>query len=182
MTDAVGLPPGSGPSTSSGARRAGLQALAAWQTRWKQLAARERVMVAAAGTLLGLALLWWVGVQPAWQTLRGAPARLEQLDGQLLIMRKLAAEARELRQSPAPAGVQAQAALTAASERLGASARLSVQGDRAVLTLEGVDPGALRNWLVEVRTGARARPLEAQLVQGGAGFSGTVTVVLPASP
>lgn len=181
MSEATGLPPGGAPS-ASGARRAGLQALAAWQSRWKQLGPRERTLVAAAATVLGLALLWWVGVQPAWQTLRSAPTRLEQLDAQTLTMRKLAAEARELRQSSPPAAAQAALALKAASERLGASARLSLQGDRAVLTLEGTDPGALRNWLAEVRTGARARPLEAQLMQGGAGFSGTVTVVIPASP
>lgn len=181
MSEAAGAPR-AGPLSASDARRAGLKALAAWQARWKQLGVRERVLVGAAATLLALALLWWVGVQPAWQTLRSAPARLELLDAQTLTMRKLAAQAGELRQLSPPPAAQAALALKAASERLGASARLSVQGDRAVLTLEGADPAALRNWLVEVRTGARARPLEAQLVQSGAGFSGTVTVVIPASP
>lgn len=164
-------------------RAGGLQAAwAGWQGRWKQLAARERALVTAAAALLGLALLWWAGVQPARQTLLSAPARLEALDAQTMTMRKLAAEVRDLRQSAPPAAAQAAVALKAASERLGSAARLSVQGDRAVLTLEGVDPAALRSWLAEVRTGARARPVEAQLVQSGPGFSGTVTVVIPAAP
>lgn len=181
MSEAAGVPR---EGTAGAAGRAGsLRAvLAGWQGRWKQLAARERTLLAAAAALLALALLWWVGVQPARQTLLTAPARLEALDAQTLTMRKLAAEARDLRQSAPPAAAQAAVALRAASERLGSTARLSVQGDRAVLTLEGVDPAALRNWLAEVRTGARARPVEAQLVRSGAGFSGTVTVVIPATP
>ncbi len=164
------------------ARRPGLPALAVVRARWKSLESRERVLVASAAALLALALLWWAGLQPALQTLRTAPARLDALDAQTLTMRRLAAEVGQLRQTPALAPDQASQALKAASDRLGPAARLSVQGDRAVLTLEGVDPAALRNWLAEVRTGARARPVEAQLRQTGPGFSGTVTVVIPASP
>jgi general secretion pathway protein M len=180
MSEAAGVQAG-GPS-SGASRRAGLQALATWQARWKQLGTRERVLVAVAATVLALAMLWSVGVQPAWQTLRSAPARLDALDAQTLAMRRLADQSRELRQSPLPPTHQAAQALQAASERLGSAARLSVQGDRAVLTLEGLDPQALRSWLAEVRSGARARTVEAQLVRSGPGFSGTVTVVIPASP
>ena len=167
---------------AAGKRRAGGAALAAWRARWKALERRERVLVASATALLVGAVVWWVGLQPAWQTLRTAPARLDALDAQSLAMRRLAAEAVQLRQAPVLGSAQAALALKAASERLGAAARLSVQGERAVLTLESVDPAALRDWLAEVRTGARARPVEAQLQQNGAGFSGTVTVVIPASP
>jgi general secretion pathway protein M len=180
MSEATSAPAGGG--APGGSRQTARQAWAAWQAQWKQLGTRERALVTAAVVVLGLALLWWVGVQPAWQTVRNTPARLDALDAQTLTMRRLAAEARELRQSAPPPATQAALALKAASERLGAGAKLSVQGDRAVLTLEGVDPGALRSWLAEVRTGARARPLEAQLMQSGPGFSGTVTVVIPASP
>lgn len=181
MSDAASVSR-SGAGTPAG-RSGGVQVvLAAWQARWKEMAARERALVTAAALLLALALLWWVGVQPARQTLQSAPARLEALDAQTLTMRKLAAEVRDLRQSSPPAAAQAVVALKAASERLGSSARLNLQGDRAVLTVESVDPLALRNWLAEVRTGARARPVEAQLVQSGPGFSGTVTVVMPATP
>jgi general secretion pathway protein M len=165
MSEATSAPAGGG--APGGSRQTARQAWAAWQAQWKQLGTRERALVTAAVVVLGLALLWWVGVQPAWQTVRNTPARLDAL---------------ELRQSAPPPATQAALALKAASERLGAGAKLSVQGDRAVLTLEGVDPGALRSWLAEVRTGARARPLEAQLMQSGPGFSGTVTVVIPASP
>ena len=53
---------------------------------------------------------------------------------------------------------------------------LALQGDRAVLTLNGVGTGALRDWLAEARTGARARPLEANLARAAQGYSGTLVV------
>jgi general secretion pathway protein M len=55
-----------------------------------------------------------------------------------------------------------------------------VQGNRAVLTLNGVGPGALREWLAEARAGARARPVEAQLNRGPQGFSGSVVLQIGA--
>jgi general secretion pathway protein M len=162
-----------------------LERLPAWSAglaRWKALAPREKVLVGAAAGLLAAVVLWAVGVQPAWRTLERAPAQLDALDVQTLTMRRLAAEVRELRQSAPPSTMQATEALNAATQRLGPGARLAVQADRAVLTLEGISPEALRAWLVEARSGARARPLEVQLMQAGAGFSGTVTVAIPAKP
>ena len=72
--------------------------------------------------------------------------------------------------------------MKAASERLGPGARLSVQGDRATLALDGVSGAALRAWLVEVRSGARARPVEAQLSRSAKGYSGTLTRSLGGAP
>ena len=69
-----------------------------------------------------------------------------------------------------------------ATERLGAQGKLLLQGDRATLTLTGVDPEALRTWLSEARSGARARPVDAQLQRGAAGYSGTLSLTLGAAP
>ena len=55
----------------------------ALQDRWKALAPREQNLVLAAGTVVALALLWWVAVAPALGTLRAAPARHAALDAQL---------------------------------------------------------------------------------------------------
>ncbi|MEN9418244.1 MAG: hypothetical protein RI988_1864 [Pseudomonadota bacterium] len=162
-----------------------LSRVPAWSAglaRWNALAPREKTLVGAAAGVLVVALLWAVGIQPAWRTLQRAPAQLDALDGQTLTMRRLAAEVRELRQSPPPSAAQASEALQAATQRLGPGARLAVQADRAVLTLEAVPPQALRAWLAEARSGARARPVDVQLMQAGAGFSGTVTVAIPATP
>jgi general secretion pathway protein M len=91
-------------------------------------------------------------------------------------MQRLAAEAAQLRAQPAVSAVQSTAALQAATDRLGDSGRLALQGDRAVLTLNGASPAQLRDWLSEARSGARARPVQAQLTRGDNGYSGTLAV------
>lgn len=145
---------------------------------WKSRAPRERRALTLLGALLLVALVWWLFVQPAWRTLHETPAQLDQLEAQLQQMQRLAAEAQSLRGVAAVSPAQAIAALKAATERLGDKGRLSLQGDRASLTLNGASPEALRGWLVEVRSAARARPVEAQLTRSGAGFSGTLVVQL----
>lgn len=156
--------------------------LAPLREAWRKLAPRERQLVLAAAIVIGLALLWLVAVAPAWRTLRSAPAELESLDLQLQQMQRLAAESKELRAlPPVPAGAGG-AALQAATGRLGPKARLSLQGDRAVLTLQGVPGDALKAWLAEARSAARGRPVEAQLTRTPNGFNGTVVVALGGRP
>jgi general secretion pathway protein M len=160
------------------ASRAPLAALAPVATWWRGLAARERLLLALAGTVLGLALLWWLAVAPAWRTLSRAPVELDLLDGQLQTMQRLAAEAQQLRATPPVNPEAAAAALKAATDRLGDKGKLQLQGERAVLTLSGASTQALRDWLAEARSGARARPVEAALARGPSGFSGTLVVAL----
>ena len=116
------------------------------------------------------------------RTLRSAPAEIEAAEAQLRTMQRLAAETTELRNTPPVNSEQATAALRAATERLGEQAKLSLQGDRAVLTLHGVATSQLRDWLAEARSGARARPVEASLLRGGNGFSGTLVVAIGGAP
>ena len=149
---------------------------------WRTLPARDRRLLMWAAALLCAALLWWLALQPALRTLRSAPAQIEAAEAQLRAMQRLAAEADELRSTPPVSGEQAAAALRAATERLGEQAKLSLQGDRAVLTLNGVATGQLRDWLAEARSGARARPVEASLLRSGAGFSGTLVVAIGGAP
>lgn len=152
----------------------------AWIARWRALGVRDRALATLALAVLGAFVLWSAAIQPAWRTLRGAPAQRDALDAQWQTMQALAAEARQLREAPALSLEQATAALRAASDRLGRQARLSMQGERAVLTLNGVGPGALREWLAEVRAGARAHPVEAQLNRGPQGFTGSVVLQIGA--
>ena len=149
-----------------------------WQQYWRSRAPRERLALTFAGLLLGIGLLWLLFVQPALVTLRETPAQIDQLDAQLQQLQRLAAEAQELRGVAAVGSGQATAALRAATERLGDKGRLSLLGDRASLTLNGVSPEALRGWLIEARSAARARPVEAQLTRAGNGYSGTLVVQL----
>lgn len=155
---------------------------AALRSRWRALGERDRSLAGLAAVVLGAFLLWSVAIQPAWRTLRETPAQRDALDAQWQTMQALAAEARQLRDAPVLSAEQAAAALRAASERLGGKARLSLQGDRAVVTLAGVSSTQLREWLAEARAGARARPVEAQLNRGAQGFSGSVVLQIGVSP
>lgn len=150
-----------------------------WQTRWAAMAPRERQMATIAAWLLAVTLLVLVGIRPAWKTLSQAPTQLRELDGQLDQMRRLAEESQALRQRPPVPPLQAEAALRSATERLGAGAKLSLQGDRATLTLTKVPGDALATWLDEARGAARAKPMEAGLMQVEPGvYSGNISLAL----
>ncbi len=151
-------------------------------SRWAALAARERRYVGIALVLVGAAVLWMYAIQPAWRMVNEAPAKLDQLDAQLQSMQRLSGESAVLRAAPPVAPSQAAMALKAATERLGDGAKMVLQGDRATLTLTAVSADALRAWLQEARSTARARPVEMQLVRNPRGFSGTLVVTLGGTP
>ena len=158
--------------------KAVLQAVAPAAQWWAVRSARDRRLLGLAGTVLGLFITWSLAVQPAWHTLQVAPAQRDALDGQWQAMQRLAAEAKDLRAAPPVSIEQSSAALRAATERLGDQGRLAMQGERAVLTLQGASTSQLRDWLAEARSGARARPVEARLTRAAQGYSGTVVVAL----
>lgn len=147
-------------------------------TRWQALADREKWAVIVAAAIIGLALLWLVGLQPALRTLRVAPTQIDALDAQLLEMRNLATEAASLRGATPVSTGQAVAALEAASKQLGAAGRLAVQGDRATLNLDGASAKSLQQFLEIARSAARARPIEMQLIRGPNGYSGLLVLGL----
>ncbi len=153
------------------------------QPAWARLAPRERLAVAAGATVVGLALLWWLGVAPALATLRQAPAQHQQLDAQLTQMRQMAATAEGLRGQNQPLSpASARGALEqATSTTLAGTAQLQVQGDRATVTLRGTPPDALAQWLAQVRINARVVPVQADLQHSGspAGWSGQLVLAGP---
>ncbi|MDC8785457.1 type II secretion system protein GspM [Roseateles koreensis] len=151
------------------------------QNHWQQLGPRDRRLLKITGAALGVLLLWLVAVQPALHVLAQSPAQLEAVDLQLQEMQALAQETKALRATPPVPAAAATQALQAASDHLGSGAHLTLNGDRAVLTLNGVSSEALQAWLGEVRSAARARPVEAQLQRGPKGFAGTVVLSLGAN-
>ena len=169
-------------SASSTGRAAFKQRLAPLKAWWAGLDRREQRLALLAFVVVAAFLLWMLAIRPALTTLRQASSQLDTLDAQLQSMQRLAAETRQLRAEPSISAEQSSAALQAATARLGDRARLTIQADRAVLSLNGVGGDSLRNWLSEVRSGARARPLEANLTRAGAGYSGTLVLGLGAAP
>lgn len=155
------------------------QNLKAAQARWQALAPRERQMLTVAGWLALLTLLVMVGVRPALRTLAAMPEQQREVQRVLDDMNRQADEVRVLRQQPPLSAEQSEAALRAATDRLGEAARLTVQTDRVVVNLSKVEGRLLAQWLTEVRASARARVLEANLAQSEtARFTGNVVLAL----
>ena len=148
------------------------------------LSPREQRAVRLAAWVVGLGLLWWVGLAPAIDTLRQSGARHAKLDAALAQMQAQAASAEVLRSqnaTPPPGRDAAQRALEEATRQLGAGAQLSLQGDRATVAMRDIAPGALAQWLQQVRINARLLPVQAQIQRGGAaaGWSGQVVLAGP---
>jgi len=149
---------------------------------WRSRAPRERLLIGGGAVALAVLLVWLIAVQPALRTLRETPAELDRLDSQWQQMQLAAFESAALRSASPVPPAQANEALRAATERLGGKGKIALQGDRAVLTFSGLPFDALRNWLGEVRSAARARPVEAQLLKGASGYSGSITIALAGNP
>jgi general secretion pathway protein M len=148
------------------------------RARWRSFAPRERLALGLGGALLAAFIAWSLLVAPAWRVARDAPVELDRIEVQLQQMQRLAADAKGLKGSPSVSPAQAVAPLKAATERLGEKASLAFQGDRATLTLSGVSGEALRDWLGEARSAARARPMDVQLTRTPDGYAGLVVVSL----
>ena len=159
------------PAGAAGARE---QAARFWRSR----APRERQLIVAMALVLGVFLVWLIAIRPALATLRETPAEIDRLDAQWQQMQMAAAESAGLRSASPVPPAQASEALRAATERLGGKGKIALQGDRAVLTFSGVPFEALRDWLGEDRSAARARPIEAQLLRGASGYSGSISIAM----
>ena len=148
---------------------------------WQRLAVRERRLVSFALALVLCALVWALGIAPALGTLRAAPMRLAQLDQQLQAMRSLAVQAQELQARPPVRREDALRTLQSSLEqRLGKQARLSNAGDRVTVTLSGVAPELLTQWLGQARSTARVVVQQARLSRTPDGWDGSIVLLLPA--
>ena len=143
---------------------------------WAQRQPREKRLLLAAAAVVVVALVY-LAIAPAVRTLKAAPAQLAALETQLQTMQRLADEAQALRGKPAVPMEQGRVALQASATRLGDKARMSLQGERAVLTLTGLPAEQLTGWLAEARINARARVVESQLQRTpDGGYAGTVVL------
>jgi len=148
------------------------------RARYAKLDTRERQMVIVIGIALAFLLVWLVLVRPAWNTLDTAPALRAQADAQLLQMAAISNEAKQLRALPPMQASVAEQVLKAATDELGGKGKIAIQGDRATLSVTGINGEDLRKWLMQARGGARARPVEATLTRAGDGYNGTLVVLV----
>ena len=148
------------------------------RARYARLDTRERQMVIVIGIALAFLIVWLVLVRPAWNTLDTAPALRAQADAQLLQMAAISSEAKQLRALPPVQASVAEQVLKAATDELGGKGKIAIAGDRATLSVTGINGEDLRKWLMQARGGARARPIEATLTRAGDGYNGTLVVLL----
>jgi general secretion pathway protein M len=149
--------------------------------RWNRLAPREKLLVAATIGLLTLLIVWLIAVRPALGVVRSAAQQHRILDAQLQQMRSLQQQAVALKAQPKLGHDEALRLLELSlRERLGTTARLAVNGDRATITLAGTPADALARWLTQARVDARALPSEARLARNTGGlWEGTLVLSLP---
>ena len=148
--------------------------------RYAKLDARERQMVVIIVAAVTFLVVWLALVRPAMNTLDAAPVLRAQADAQLLQMQAISNEARQLRALPPVPPSVAEQVLKSATDQLGGKAKISVQGERATLSVTGINGEELRKWLLQARGGARARPVEANLMRAGDGYNGTLVVSIGA--
>lgn len=157
-----------------------MKAAAPLRQAWARLAVRERGLVVVALVVVVTGLLWAFGIAPALASLRSAPQRLVQLDAQLQTMHGMAAQAKTL-QARAP--IRRDEALrtleSSVQQRLAGKAQISTSGDRVTVTLSGVEPQPLAQWLGQVRGAARVSVQQARLLRGPSGWGGSIVLQMP---
>lgn len=147
-----------------------------WMQRWQQLGERDRRAIAWGASLLGLALLWWLALAPAINTLREAPARIATERATVQRLKGMAQEAQSLQgQVRAPGEASALDQLRQASAGLGDRAQVTIQGDTVLVTLVAVTAEEWAPWLAQVRLNAQLKPSQVRLRAAPDGtWSGTL--------
>ncbi|NCN70004.1 MAG: type II secretion system protein M [Rhodoferax sp.] len=157
--------------------------MSAWtdvQQRWRSVSRREQRLLLLALGVVALALGWWLALAPALAVLKTAPQQHLALDAQMRQMLQLQAQVQALRAQPVINPVEARRALEASVQSLGSSAQLVLQMERAIVTLKGVAPEALAQWLAAARQNTHLVPSEAHLTRNLAGnWDGTLVLPLP---
>jgi general secretion pathway protein M len=167
-----------------------LPSLASLQARWQPVASawsrlqpREQVLCALALLLVTGALLWWVALAPALQTLRSAPAQQDALGRQMARMQQWQTEAQVLQTQPVLSHDRALHALeTGVQQTLGTGSSLTVLNDRVTVVVKATTGDALAQWLAQVRINARSVPIEVKLSRlPTLQWEGTVVLALSTS-
>ncbi len=143
-------------------------ALAALKRIWAQRNPREQKLLRMSAVALLLLALWRLAVAPAWQTWQEAPARQAHLDRQNQTMWQLKAQAQDLQKPTSMTRSESIQWLQTHVDDLGPGAKVSLQGERAVLSLDEAPAEALAYWISSAREHALAVPVQAQLQQSAA--------------
>lgn len=139
---------------------------------WQGLGQRERALCAAAGVIVGLALIFSLGIEPAWSTRTRLDGDLPRLQSELVQLEALRAEIRVLEERGG--GVQSRESLRAAVEQSIGRANLAGevvdQGSTAVsVSTLNVPAGKWFKWLESFVREARVQVVSASVERGSPG-------------
>jgi general secretion pathway protein M len=145
---------------------------------WQARQPRERGLLTLAATVLALALLWNLALQPAWRQWVQAPAARLLAEQQQARMLALAAQAKALRQQPRSDPGQSRTTLAQLVQGLGG--QLTTDGASLVADLPQVPAAALANLLhvLGPQMGARITQASLQEVEPGQ-WSARLALELP---
>ena len=143
-----------------------------WQQHWLDLSGRERAGLSLALGLLTLALVWSVGVEPAWRQWQQGQARTLALQTQWQGMQALQTQASALSAQSRVRPEEAVRLLQTSLSSLGPGAVMTVNGDLATVQIKAASAAAVSQWLAQARVQAQALPVQARL--GRSTASGTI--------
>ena len=153
-----------------------------WHQRWMDLSGRERLGLGMAWVVLALALLWSMGVAPAWRQWQQGQVQSRALQTQWQGMQALQAQASALNGQNRVRPEEATRLLQNSLATLGPGATMTVNGDLATVQIKAASAAAVAQWLAQARVQAQALPVQARLgraaasANAGPGSSGATTV------
>ena len=157
-----------------------------WHQRWMDLSGRERAGLSLALGLLALALVWSVGVEPAWRQWQQGQARTQALQTQWQGLQTLQAQVSALNGQSRVRPDDAARLLQTSLSTLGPGAVMTVHGDLATVQIKAASAAAVSKWLALARTQAQALPVQARLSRtalngatGPTGITGTLGAANP---
>ncbi len=152
-----------------------------WHQRWMDLSGRERLGLGLALLVLGLALLWSLGVAPAWRQWQQGQAQTQALQTQWQGMQALQAQASALSAQSRVRPEEAARLLQTSLSTLGPGAMMTVNGDLATVQIKGASAAAVSQWLAQARVQAQALPVQARLGRSAASGSSGPTGAMAAA-
>lgn len=150
---------------------------------WIGLSRRERIFTAAAAALVGLAVIFLAGIEPAWRLRAKLAAELPQLRAQAAELDQLAAEAKKLklRTRTLESPEQTRATLTRFLGEKGVNgAQIREEGERVIVSARRIDAAAWLAWLKDTTSELPLRIAAARMSKVGIGMVDAEVTLAPA--
>lgn len=150
---------------------------------WIGLSRRERIAVLSAAALVAIALVYLLGIEPAWRTRTRLTEELPRLRAEAAELDQLAAEAAKLklRTRTLESPEQTKAALTRLlAEKSISGAQLREEGERFIVSAKRVEAAAWLTWLKDASNELPLRIAAARMARVGAGLVDAEVALAPA--